>query len=191
MQRNTMRKFRVAPPVAVICIALRAVTVPATFAQPASDFIRGFDAADRLIMRLSPTAFPELPGNVAGELVRRGCTIPQDSFTKKPHNVIRGAFAKPGQTDWAVLCSVKGVSTILVFWNGSEKDAAAISKLEDRTFLQATAIVPGFTLLADERLGFSRRISPVPLNDHLGIDDASVLKTSLWYFYAGGWLKLY
>ena len=66
------------------------------------------------------------------ELQRRGCTIPQTAFTKKPHNVIRGEFAKPGQTDWALLCSIKGVSTILVFWNGSEKNPAEIAKMEDR-----------------------------------------------------------
>src|SRR5213594_295947 len=33
---------------------------------------------------------------------------------------------------WAVLCSVKGVSTILVFWNGSEKNPAALVPVEDR-----------------------------------------------------------
>jgi hypothetical protein len=77
-----------------------------------------------------------------------------------------------------------------VFWNGSEKDTAEIGKLEDRTFVQATAVVPGLTLLADERRGFSRKISPVPLNDHLGIEDASILKTSSWYFYARELLKL-
>jgi len=37
----------------------------------------------------------------------------------------------------AVLCSIKGVSTILVFWNGSEKNPAAIAPLEDRIFIQA------------------------------------------------------
>ncbi len=69
-------------------------------------------------MWLSPTAFPELPQNLTRELQRRGCTVLQTPFTKKPHNVIKGEFEKPGQTDWAALCSVKGVSTILVFWNG-------------------------------------------------------------------------
>jgi hypothetical protein len=53
---------------------------------------------------------------------------------KKPHNAVKGEFAKPGETDWAVLCSVMQtprlfplrndshyVSSILVFWNGSER----------------------------------------------------------------------
>ena len=65
----------------------------------------------------SPAAFPELPANLVQELQRRQCTIPQETFSKKRNNVIKGEFARPGQTDWGVLCSVKGVSTILVFWN--------------------------------------------------------------------------
>jgi hypothetical protein len=83
------------------------------FAQLPEDLKRQFDEAERRIVRVPPTSFPELPRNVVRELERRGCTIPQDALTKKPHNVIKGAFAKPGQVDWAVLCSIKGVWTIL------------------------------------------------------------------------------
>jgi len=36
---------------------------------------------------------------IVRELRRRGCKIPQEAYTKKPHNVIRGDFAQPGQTD--------------------------------------------------------------------------------------------
>jgi len=52
-------------------------------------------------------------------------------YAKKPNNVIKGEFARPGQIDWAVLCSVKGVSTILVFWNGSENNPAALLPAAD------------------------------------------------------------
>jgi hypothetical protein len=121
------------------------------------------------------------------ELQRRGCTIPQEAFTKKRHNVIRGVFAKPGQSDWAVLCSVKGVSTILVFWNGSEKNPAEIARMEDRNFLQG---------ITADQIGFARGITPVgkdfiirhynayggtkpPPVDHHGIDDAFIEKGRL------------
>ena len=40
---------------------------------------------------------------------------PQVLATGKLDNVVRGEFAKRGQSDWAVLCSVNGVSSILVF----------------------------------------------------------------------------
>ena len=151
------------------------------------------------IVRLSPAAFPELPTNLVRELQRRGCTIPQETFSKRRNNVIKGQFAKPGQLDWAVLCSVKGVSTILVFWNASGKNPDAIAPEEDGDNAQSNA--PG-------RVGYSRGIGAVgrdfiirhyrahggpkpPPIDHQGIDDAFIEKASVvWYFYEGQWLKL-
>ena len=90
------------------------------------------------IMRLSPAAVRELPVNLVKDLQRRGCTIPQAGYNKKPNNVIKGEFAKPGQRDWAVLCSIKEVSTILVFWNGSEKNPSAIAPMKDQIYIQAS-----------------------------------------------------
>jgi hypothetical protein len=178
---------------------LSALGVVPTFAQMSQDFKREFEEAEQRIVRLQPTAFPQLPVNVVRELQRRGCTIPQEASTKSAQNVIKGQFAKTGQTDWAVLCSVKFVSSILVFWNGSEKSPAVIAQREDRTFLQ--------TISADE-IGFSRAIAPVgkdfimrhfeayggpkpPPIVHQGIDDAFIGKASVtWYFYGGKWLTL-
>jgi len=163
-------------------------------AQLPGDLKRRFDEAERRIVRLQPTAFPELPGNIVRELQRRGCTVPQTAYSKKAHNVIKGEFDKAGQTDWAVLCSVKGVSTILVFWNGSEKNPAAVARMEDRNFLQS---------INTNDPGFSRGIRPVgndfimghynayggpkpPPIDHHGIDDAFIEKASVvWYFFGG------
>src|SRR6266581_8821559 len=130
----------------LVGVALLIATVAPTFAQLSADLKRKFDQADKKIVRLSPSAFPELPGNVVRELQRRGCTIPQEAFTKRRHNVVRGEFARPDQTDWAVLCSVGGSSSILVFWNWSEKNVAEIAKREDRNYLSGS------------RLGFSRGI---------------------------------
>ena len=44
-----------------------------------------------------PAAFREFPINLIKELQRRDCTIPQETYSKKRSNVIKGAFAKPGQ----------------------------------------------------------------------------------------------
>jgi len=180
-------------------IAALFVTITPIFAQLPEDQKRQFDEAERRIVRLPPSAFPELPRNVVSELQRRGCSIPQEAFTKKPHNVIKGQFARPGQLDWAVLCSIKGVSTILVFWNGSEKNPAGIAPMEDRNFLQG---------ITATEIGYSRGIGPVgsdvimrhynayggpkpPPIDHQGIDNAFIEKGSeTWYFHGGKWLKL-
>ena len=66
------------------------------------------------VLRLQPTAFPELPRSLVAELRRRRCTIPQP-YTNRKANVIRGQFLKPGQTDWAVLCSKPGSTSVLLF----------------------------------------------------------------------------
>jgi hypothetical protein len=202
-------------------LALLSITIIPTFAQLPEDLKRKFDEAERRIVRLSPTAFPELPRNVVRELQRRGCTIPQTPYTKRPQNVIKGEFAKPGQTDWAVLCSVNQtpwllsfwsdphyVSSILVFWNGSEKNPAEIAPKEDRNYLQG---------ITDNEIGFSRIIGTAGKDfilhhndsaygapnappaykkldlriDHQGIDDSFAEKGSeTWYFNDGKWARL-
>jgi hypothetical protein len=182
-----------------IPVTLLSIVATQAFAQLPEDLQRKFDEAERRIVRLPATAFPDLPGDVARELQRRGCRIPQTPYTKKPHNVIKGEFTKRGQTDWAVLCSVKGISTILVFWNGSAANPAAAAPMQDRNFLQTINTTDP---------GFSRGISPVgkdfimrhydayggpkpPPIEHQGIDDAFIEKASVvWYFYGGKWLKL-
>ncbi|HLX46552.1 MAG TPA: hypothetical protein VKR43_24055 [Bryobacteraceae bacterium] len=157
------------------------------------------ETADRQILRLNPVAFRELPKNLSAELERRGCTIPQVPMIAGPHNVIQGEFAKPGQKDWAALCSVNRVSSILVFWNGSEVRPAEIEKMKDIDRLQSWT---------DQQMVYSRAITatdeknimkyynafggekPPPI-DHQGIDDAFVGKASvIRYFYRGAWLHL-
>jgi hypothetical protein len=151
------------------------------------------------VVRLSPASFPNLPRNLAAELQRRGCTVPQVPMVEGLHNVIKGEFSKPGQTDWAVLCSVNRVSSILTFWNGSETNPSEIATRPDAYSVQ------GWT---DNKMVYSRRITPVgqgyimehynayggekpPPMDHQGIDDAFVGKGSeVLYFYQGKWLHL-
>lgn len=179
--------------------ALLFIILTPLYGQLPEDLKAKFDEAERRIVRLPPAAFPQIPRNIVRELQRRGCSVRQETFSNKPNNVIRGEFAKTGQTDWAVLCSVKGVSTILVFWNGSEISPAAIAPLEDRNLIQG---------ITPEKLEFSRGIAPVgrdfimrhydayggpkpPPIDHQGIDDAFLEKASVtWYFERGKWLKL-
>jgi hypothetical protein len=127
---------------------------------------------------------------VVREIHRRGCMIPQTAYSEKPHYVIRGELAKPGQIDWAVLCSVKGVSMILVFWDGSEENPAEIAALEDRIFLQGVSPdkIAVFERNHACRKGLHHAANtyggpkPPPI-DHQGIDDAFLEKASVvWYF---------
>jgi len=176
---------------------LRLVTFVAAFAIFAAVFFAQTPQAR--ILRLSPAAIPGLPANLVKELERRGCTIPQEARTKKSNNVIKGQFAKPGQTDWAALCSVNGVSIILVFWKGSEKNPAAIAPMEDRIYIEGfkkdqiwysrgiRTVAKDFILRHYNAYGGPK---PPPIN-HQGIDDMFVGKPSVvWYYDDGQWLKV-
>lgn len=156
--------------------------------------------ADQMTVRLAPSEFRQLPENIVRALQARWCTIPQSFIIAKPHNVISGEFSKRGQTDWAILCSRAGVSSILVFWGGSDTSVAEISRAPDRDYLQ---VIDGAG-----RIGFSRvlngvdrkyildhyqnygRPKPPPIK-HQGINDAFAEKASVvHYFYRGHWIEL-
>jgi hypothetical protein len=158
-----------------------------------------WETADRQTVRLDPTAFPELPKNIVAALQRRGCTIPQVPMIDGRHNVIKGEFLKPGQTDWAVLCSVGRVSSILVFWNGSEMNPAEIAKRKDLDRLQGwggdkivyssaiAAVGRGYILEHYRAFGGEKP----PAIDHQGVNDIFSGKASVvLYFYRGRWLHL-
>ena len=168
-------------------------------AQISPGLQRALETADRQVVRLSPAAFPELPKNLIAELQKRGCSIPQVPMMKGPQNVIRGEFAKPGQTDWAVLCSVGRSSSILIFWNASEVNPARIAETKDSDRLQSEeggkmvysrAITPvGKTYITQHYKAYGG-VPPPPI-DHQGVNDAFVGKASVVnYFYRGKWLQL-
>jgi hypothetical protein len=118
---------------------------------------------------------------------------------ERRHNVIRGQFAKPGQSDWAVLCSVDGISSILVFWNGAAKNPAVLSTGKDidrlqgwvgDTIVYSCALSPqGKDYILEHYKAYGGP-KPPPV-DHQGIDDAFYGKASVVrYFYKGQWLEL-
>ena len=155
--------------------------------------------ADRQITRLPPSAFPELPKRITQELERRGCTIPQVSPDKKPQNVIKGEFTDKGRTDWAVLCSLNHVSTILIFRNASEREPLELAPQSDADNLQSGSgaateysrviSTVGWKYILEHYRAYGG-IKP-PAIDHQGINDAFVGKASVVrYFYAGKWLEL-
>ena len=155
--------------------------------------------ADVQTRRLPPAAFADVPPAVRTDLERRGCTIPQVWYETKPGNILRGHFRSRGQVDWAVLCSVSQVSTILVYWTGRSDSVDELAATPDKQYLQT---------VGGDSIGFSRAIAvidagsirehyrrygapaPPPL-DHEGINDAFVEKASvIRYWQQGAWLEL-
>ena len=154
--------------------------------------------ADLATTRMPPSAFPELPDPIQEDLTRRGCTIPQP-FTGTHQNVIRGRFTSAKQTGWAVLCSIKRRSSILVFRIGSTTAVAELAADQDSDSLQ---------VIGDGAIGYSRALGvadadfirvhyqryggpkPPPV-DHDGINDLFIEKGSVVrYWYRGRWLEL-
>jgi hypothetical protein len=72
-----------------------------------------------LIRHLPVSSFPELPAGIVDLLNRRGCTIPQTYEAHRPENVVHASLEHAGSSDWAVLCSVQGTVSLLVFFNGA------------------------------------------------------------------------
>ncbi len=156
-----------------------------------------WEKADFETKRLPPSAFPSLPTAIRQDLEKRKCTIPQAHTARRPGNVISGRFTSVAQTDWAVLCSIKRASSILVFRGGSVVSVEELASHSDLTFLQVVG--PGV-------VGYSREIvaataeyirahgrgdARLPRVTHEGINDLFVEKgSSVWYWSGGRWLEL-
>lgn len=86
-----------------------------------------------MIHRLPISSFPDLPSAVAQELDRRGCMIPQTYEAHHPENVVHASLERANSSDWAVLCSVHGTVTLLVFFgNSAGKPTELAQSLETR-----------------------------------------------------------
>src|SRR5574342_241482 len=136
--------------------------------------------ADGDTRRLPPSMFARLPRPVRADLERRGCTVPQVWYDSVPGNVITGHFRTPAQTDWAALCSVHRVSTILVYWKGRADSVDELGSAPDKDYLQdvgggrigysrAVAAAAARTILQDYR---SYGGTEPPSLNHQGIEDA-------------------
>src|SRR5262252_6042430 len=94
------------------------------------------------IIKLSPRKFANLPAPIIRVLEARKFLIPQADFkTKEKINVISGSFRTAGQKDWAVMCSRNGISSILVFWNGSPASVAEVARMNETGCWRALEVV--------------------------------------------------
>jgi hypothetical protein len=149
-----------------------------------------------LIRHLPVSSFPELPPAVADSLNRRGCLIPQTYEAHQPENVIHASFERAGSSDWAVLCSVKGTVSLLVFFSGDSAETF------DEPFVLASAPETERLQARDQTgaLGFNWGIDPAspeqvhdaqagldhrpPLPDHDALADSTVDHRTVYHYYA-------
>lgn len=145
----------------------------------------------------APGAIPGLPEEIRSALEQQRCKIP---LGVSGHvNVIRGSFAKQGQIDWAVLCSVAGESHIQVFWGGSARCPSRLAARPDRDYLSRTPEgsdeyyrglgTVGKTFILKHHQAYSGPKPPRIMHD--GIDDRFIEKASVvHYCHEGKWLAL-
>ena len=151
------------------------------------------------IVRLKPSDFRQLPSAVRRDLDRRRCLIPQIPQKTAPHNVIAGSFIATGSRDWAVLCSIRGQSRILVYRAGKTTKVDSLARMSDSSFMQSDVNdVMVFSRKLDvatakgigDRMKERKDLKPPPLN-HDGIDDGFMDKASTTRYYSRGrWLEL-
>jgi hypothetical protein len=123
--------------------------------------------ADASIVRHPPGRFTELPLRIRLDLESRGCRVPQSDVDGPvgSHNVISGQFTTLGGRQWAVLCSIRDTSRILVYPNDSTTAADSLAPGADRVSLQQVEM---------GRIAYSRRISAADDSDFF-ITTSSVL----------------
>jgi hypothetical protein len=115
-------------------------------------------------------------------------------------NVAGGEFLVAGSRSWVVLCSVEGVSSILVF-DHDGRLAAELATAADRNFLQGmgsdgiafsrlvTAASPAQILRHYEQA--EEPLEALPEITHDGLDDAFMGKAStILYFTGSQWITL-
>jgi len=149
-------------------------------------------------IRLLPlSSFPELPAEVAAQLSRRQCMIPQTYEAMQPENVIHGAFHARGSSDWAALCSVEGTTTLYVFFAGKLDTPVALRSQPDTAWLGADpgqsvqGSAWGIATRTAEQLHSSPELRALLTIDHDAIDDARLERTLTVRYYQGGkWLTV-
>lgn len=142
-------------------------------------------------IRLLPlSSFPQLPTVVANDLEARGCMIPQTYEASGPENVITGSLEKAGSDDWAALCSVRGITTLYVFFQSDLSHPTALRRQPDNQWL---GVEPTFAFgSAWGIFAVSARSMPRKDDmDHDGIEDAFVERSSVIHYYTHGrWTTL-
>ncbi|MDR3774914.1 MAG: hypothetical protein P4L26_16285 [Terracidiphilus sp.] len=153
-----------------------------------------------LIRRLPVSSFPDLPESVVVVLNRRGCLIPQTYEAHHPENVVHASLERAGSSDWAVLCSVEGKVSLLVFFDGGSAETAGkaagqpmvlASTMEvDRLEAHPGSGVLGFNWGIDPaspeqvhvaQTGLENRPARV---DHDALVDSVIEHRSVYHFYA-------
>jgi hypothetical protein len=147
-----------------------------------------------VIRHLPPDSFPNLPEPIAKTLQQRACLIPQTYQAHHPENAVRGSFERPGSQDWAVLCTVQGNVSLLVFFAsapGNPQVLATVPEIDRLQDYNSTHVL-GFNwgidaaspaVIHDAQIGLSPR---PPRPDHDSLADSIVDRTTVYHYFKNG-----
>ncbi len=144
------------------------------------------------IRHLPVDSFPDLPPEIAAQLLQRGCLIPQTYEAHHPENVVHASLQGPGSSDWAVLCSVRGTVSLLVFFSGTSAQPIVLASAPETERLQLHGLsgVLGFNWGIDPaspqhirelQIGMDHR---PPLLDHDALADSVVDTRTVYHFFS-------
>ena len=129
----------------------------------------------------------------------RGCLIPQTYEAHRPENVIHASLERPGSSDWAALCAVRGTVSLLVFFGDNATQPFLLASAPETERLQAQGDngVLGFDWgidpaspqqVHDAQAGMDPR---PPLIDHDALADTVINQQTVYHFYSrGAWTLL-
>ena len=147
-----------------------------------------------LVRRLPLNAFPDLPNAVVEQLNQRQCLIPQSYEAHHPENVVHGSLERAGSSDWAVLCSSEGKTSLLVFFGSAPGKPAVLATEPETKRLQRhdSSGVLGFNWaiepaspqkVHEAQSGMEKR----PLRpDHDALADITLDRTTIYRFFKKG-----
>jgi hypothetical protein len=147
-----------------------------------------------LIRHLPVSSFPQLPASIAELLNRRGCLIPQTYEAHHPENVVHASLARASSSDWAVLCSVGGKVSLLVFMENGVREQGQPTVLasaaeKDRLQAHDSTGVLGFNWGIDQatpsqvheaQAGMEPRPAEI---DHDALADTVVEHRTIYHFF--------
>lgn len=181
-----------------------AVGVSLTFAQSADSGTDPLTASGHITVNGRPvpytihhlplSSFPHLPEPMADLVNQRGCLVPQTYEAHQPENVIHAALERPGSQDWALLCSVKGTVSLLVFFASTPDRPMVLATAPETERLQAhdPSHVLGFNWGIDPaspeqvheaQIGLEHRPPPP---DHDALADSVVEHRTVYHLYSKG-----
>lgn len=152
-----------------------------------------------LIRHLPVSSFPDLPAAIKEQLDLRGCLIPQTYEAHRPENVVHASLERQGSSDWAVLCSVQGTVSLLVFFDNSFARPAVLASAPETERLQAhdPSGVLGFNWGIDPASPEQIRTAQIgllhrpALVDHDALADTLIDHRTVYHFYLkNAWIVL-